>query len=154
MHTRVWHHIIHTQSIVNGITIAYWLLTFSARGLEKPMCVRVSRGDRFCRWILVGVGFFLGGSSAAILQLSNGFVFCWVNGLGLELTFWGLGLCPMSGSHMPLTVSLYAPECLYSWSLILCLQGSRRAERVTREWSRPRPGERERERANTGHLPS
>ena len=32
------------------------------------MCVRVSRGDRFWRWILVGVGFFLGGSMAAMAQ--------------------------------------------------------------------------------------
>ena len=44
------------------------LITFSALALGKPMCVRVSRGDRFWRWILVGVGFFLGGSMAAMAQ--------------------------------------------------------------------------------------
>ena len=47
---------------------AYHLITFSALALGKPMCVRVSRGDRFWRWILVGVGFFLGGSMAAMAQ--------------------------------------------------------------------------------------
>ena len=46
----------------------YHLITFSALALGKPMCVRVSRGDRFWRWILVGVGFFLGGSMAAMAQ--------------------------------------------------------------------------------------
>ena len=41
--------------------------TFSALGLEKPIWVSVSRGDKFCLWILVGVGFFLGGNNAAML---------------------------------------------------------------------------------------
>ena len=43
-------------------------ITFSALGFEKPICVNVSSGDKFCLWILVGVGFFLGGKIAAMVQ--------------------------------------------------------------------------------------
>ena len=44
------------------------IFTFSALALENPIYRRVSRGDRFCRCIFVGVGFFLGGK-AAIIQI-------------------------------------------------------------------------------------
>ena len=42
------------------------IFTFSALALENPIYRRVSRGDRFCRCIFVGVGFFLGGKAAIV----------------------------------------------------------------------------------------
>ena len=42
------------------------IFTFSALALENPMYRRVSKGDRFCLCILVGVGFFLGGRAAIV----------------------------------------------------------------------------------------
>ena len=60
---RAWQYYIDHQSSIRPT------LTFSALGLENPIWVSVSRGERFCLWILVGVGFFLGGSVAAILRL-------------------------------------------------------------------------------------
>ena len=57
-----------SSQVISSTSSAYHLITFSALALGKPMCVRVSRGDRFWRWILVGVGFFLGGSMAAMAQ--------------------------------------------------------------------------------------
>ena len=74
------------------------------------------------------------------------FLVCWVNGLGLELTYWGLGLFCVRPSHGDHCLTLFSCVCL---SLILrkCVPGSRRGERVTREWSRPR-ARWERERAD------
>ena len=103
MHTCVWDHIsskIHTQSLLDCELYHYWLTAhlLCPRFREAHVCqgvqgrqvlsVDLGWGWIFSRWQQCG--------HIAALQWFWLLV-CWANGLALELTYWGLGLGPISG---------------------------------------------------------